>query len=75
MKLEEIVEHLIRDCEKNIKDTIKIGDDTLFDYITSNQEAIEELEKVKTVKDLLEIFDENYIIEHFGLNSIEEIEE
>jgi hypothetical protein len=73
MKLEEIVEHLIRDCEKNIEEAR--DDDTLFDYITSNYETIKELEKVKTVKDLLKVFDEDYILSHFDLNSIEEIEE
>jgi len=33
------------------------------------------LEEVKTVKELLKVFDEDYILPHFELNSIDEIEE
>ncbi|MFQ6052491.1 MAG: hypothetical protein ACE5K4_12490 [Candidatus Hydrothermarchaeota archaeon] len=69
MKLSKIVEHLIDDCQKNIEET----EDK--EYIISNYEAIKELEKVKTVKELLKVFDEDYILPHFELNSIKEIEE
>jgi uncharacterized protein YjgD (DUF1641 family) len=67
MKLEEIVEHLIKDCEMNIK----VAEDG--DYITINYETIKKLEKVKTLEDLLKIFDKDYILWHFDLNSLEEI--
>jgi hypothetical protein len=67
--LVDIIEHLIEDCEKNIEET-NDKDDTI-----SNYETIKALERVKTLKGLLRIFDKDYILSHFDLNSIKEIEE
>ena len=70
--LSEVISTLIDDCEKNIEE---MNTETDRDYIENNLETIKELEKVKTTQDLLEIFDEEYILSRFGIESLEYIDD
>ena len=71
-KVNEVISTLIDDCEKNIEE---MNTETDRDYIENNLETIKELEKVKTTQDLLEIFDEEYILSRFGIESLEYIDD
>jgi uncharacterized protein with ACT and thioredoxin-like domain len=69
MKITKIVEHLINDCQKNIEN------ENDKEYIIANFETIKQLQKVKTKKDLLKIYEKEYILDHFNLKNLNEIEE